>query len=805
MPKELLNFILQVQPNKLVFDFFPFNEFKKTIQIFKLSSSFHTFITLANDREKFDIVTQGTDLDVLPFSSIYSFEEKVRFVYQLGYRIASESVSAFSNFHRIFRGKYLHNNITLFIVEPSLKVPPFFVNDLAVSRVPYWEEFRQLDQMMKQREVDVEDRGFFLEYLQNVSHRGCPNIFNLILRMIRGLDSNGVEIDKKRLKAVGIIQSILGSWNKHSREFAAEMSKMFLAFNVPQPVCMTLCSLLSICYYKKLDPAVQKRVQLVLEDSLIVRENEVLHEAVDNHTKTEYYRLPIVLHNMIMHCYRKIPTNIKFDRVYAKNRVRRSDVPVLSFQQILRHSSRGQKYIKTYPLRLKSRSNQLKKKTYEQKVNITPPTIVKSFSTGEIGRFLKEFGSEFTFAKLPEHILRIILAFVYGDFQFYCVLCRKYPVTLSFRHGSIIRVPLSGHLHFEMSGGDSVWKMFRKVMLMDLNVKMNMKCSWTLSSSKYPRYRRLLYVVSLAVIEVLAEFPHAGTGESVNFVVEFLWCFRFFSGLYLALIEAIRTNDHENMVSLWCCFLPIFDICHKTNYRLSDLSQILIHACLTPKVRRYLSKHRFSFLKNRDGCIDDDQLCEICNGIACHIPISVHGVEQWLKTLPLHVYLQMNEKGGLVEYIQKLNANQRKLKKGKKTGLWKFEKQVKDCAELIRDRIIELNDGSTDFSDFHLKSLEKEKLFPDPSSLANKITPKDNPIEYFWTFRHHNKNKNFEKWLDEKMKLFNDTGTVFSAPGQNEHIEDDCNNKAWADYSAQAELAYDEVDEDDEDDYEYVE
>ncbi len=260
-----------------------------------------------------------------------------------------------------------------------------------------------------------------------------------------------------------------------------------------------------------------------------------------------------------------------------------------------------------------------------------------------------------------------------------------------------------------MSAADALWKMFRKFCLMDLNVKLNLKCSWTLSSSKYPRYRRLLYVVSLAIINILEDFPEAGNSE--NFVLECFWVFRFFSGLYLAVIEAIRTNKYEKLVSLWHVFLPIYNICHKTNYRLGDLSQILIHACLHPQVKRYLMKHRFVCLKNHDGHVDDDQACEICNGEGGRIPITVHGLLKWLETLPLRVYLQMNEKGNIVGYVEEKNANSSRcsLKKGRNRK-WKIEDQVEECEKIIRNRLIELNGDSNNFDQFAEEELEKEKL-----------------------------------------------------------------------------------------------
>ncbi len=127
-----------------------------------------------------------------------------------------------------------------------------------------------------------------------------------------------------------------------------------------------------------LDPAVADRVRAVLKDTLIVQPNEVLHQAVDNHTKTEYYRLPIILHNMVMHSYRKIQTSIQFTRVYSKDKVKESDILALDWKEIVRHSKRGQKYIDTYSSRMKNRSSMLQKKTNDQKVYITPP---KNFST----------------------------------------------------------------------------------------------------------------------------------------------------------------------------------------------------------------------------------------------------------------------------------------------------------------------------------------------------------------------------------------------------------------------------------------
>ncbi len=123
--------------------------------------------------------------------------------------------------------------------------------------------------------------------------------------------------------------------------------------------------------------------------------------------------------------------------------------------------------------------------------------------------------------------------------------------------------------------------------------------------------------------------------------------------------------------------------------------------------------------------------------------------------------------------------------------------------QLIRSKLVELNEGNSDLPQFHLIETEKQKMFVDPDSLANSISPKDNPEEYFFTFRHHHKNETFLKWLRKKINLFNETKTVFCGPEEasSEEFQDVqqdevCENSAWSDYSRESELTVDEVDED---------
>ncbi len=364
------------------------------------------------------------------------------------------------------------------------------------------------------------------------------------------------------------------------------------------------------------------------------------------------------------------------------------------------------------------------------------------------------------------------LILFHADFQFYTVSCRIWNPQKNVNH----ILCLLGALHYEMSICDCLWKIFNKFFLGYINVILKLKCPDKFSSSKYPRFKKLVIITILSVKKILAKLDlHFCNLDNIsNYQLKVLLLFDYLGNLFGSYITNVRNNNFGEVLKLYEVFQGLFWVLHKTNYNIGNFEQRIHFKLMVNEVFDWMKKNRFLTFRFDDSHIGYEKLIEIFNCVIKNeIHIKGHDEEtlgEWLNLVQILFYVIFNERKEFVHYCR----NKRRSTPSAKSHIskkWIIEKQVEQLVNLIWKYLTRKWENGIVKKEVLLKHVCQHALFEYVT-----LNPRFDPVVLFTKFQNFENTKNWKVWCKKNVDAFNKNFTCFkepSTPQNNIHDDDD--------------------------------
>ncbi len=598
---------------------------------------------------------------------------------------------------------------------------------------------------------------FVVEYLLDEVQTRLPTLWRTVNILVRN------EGGLKDLKVLGIIASILGAWKKQQRFLQKFFHVVMIASGANSPIFRVLNQFLPLCYWNKLSQPIKDFAENRIHAGKQILTTQFLRIGGDNCSKTNMWSNPPgqQVHSVTTGFHTE-PLDFVFDgNVFHDREIKVEEMTDSVTQtQLLALLQQGRLYFDSYIQKRKERYLRAFRPMCHEFFALIQ-FLVDQYSVDEISKYFSGLFNQFHFADM----LRTLIAF-HADFQFYNVSCRKWNPKKNVRN----ILCLLGALHYEMSIADCLWKTFGHFFLFFVNQIMKCKCPDKFSSSKYPRFKKLLILTILSVKKIIRKVgvQFGDLGSISNYQLKVLLVFDYLGNLYGSYLTNVRNNNFVEVLRLYDVFQGLFWVLHKTNYNIGNFEQRIHFKLIVGSVFNWMKKHRFISFRFDDSHIGYDQWIEIMNCIIKNdIQITGHDPEsltQWSELVPLLFYLICNERKEFVSYCRNKRRSSQIEKKRKK---WVIEKQVERVTDLIWKYLTRKWDGKQ----FTVKDLLSHKC---PHALFCFEKMRTDPLKIFEQYGNYQKTEKWRKWCSKNVSAFNCNGTCFVAPEKSPRTELSC-------------------------------
>ncbi len=685
-------------------------------------------------------------------------------MFHVGFDVLQTHQQQHFSFTTQFKNRYPQCNSSLFLVDnPAQGIRDFDISNSNVTTVQFMKEMTQFDEAhvdefpSKFCPLFIQSGcSYVVEYLLHLLQREMPTVWRSLSLMVR-------HVHAKELKILGVISSLIGAWKKQSRFMQKYFHMVLIAVGGNNPTFRILNQVQTFCYYDKIPDVIRNHAITRIASGKRVNVNSVLRIGGDNCSKTNMWSNPPgkQVHSVTTG-FNTSPAQFTFKGKVFKDRILKIEEMECGVTEtvLLTLQEQGRQFFYSYITNRKRRySLEFEPNTTE--FFVLEQFLAETYSVDIIASYFSKIFSTFTF----EDILKTLILF-HADFQFYTVSCRLWNSKTNVKN----ILCLLGALHYEMSVCDCIWKIFNSFFLNHLNELTKLKCPPKFSSSKYPRFKKLIIITILSVKNVLKKIglQFSQMKNINNYQLKVLLLFDFLGNLYGSYMRNVRNNNFGEVLKLYDVFQGFFWVLHKTNYNIGNFEQRIHFKMMVEEAYEWILKNRFLTFRFPDSHIGYDMLIEIFNCIIKNeIVITGHDEEslrQWSQLVPILFYIIFNERKEFVHYCR----NKRRSSPSASAHVrkkWIIEEQV----EIVTAQIWRYLCRSFEFKP------TPQQLFDHPCHwcLFSFEMLRRDPLIIYEKYLKFETTQKWQKWVKRNVEAYNKKGTCFVTPPKKRQTETD--------------------------------